>query len=130
MWVSTVVGVVGMKRKKSSGAPGIATVFSIGKFGRAMVKNHQVDDKIPGVLKKRTATRKGAYTQIWAITTSMYYYEITASKAEDTIVHREYAAFVTESDADQLRASLESNYDVVGVIRITKKQYMACVSEI
>ncbi len=60
----------------------------------------------------------------------MYYYEITASKAQDTIVHREYAAFVTESDADQLRASLESNYDVVGVIRITKKAYLQRVSEI
>ena len=60
----------------------------------------------------------------------MYYYEITASKANDAIRHREYAAFVTESDADQLRASLESNYDVVGVIRISKKQYLARVSEI
>ena len=60
----------------------------------------------------------------------MYYYEITASKAQDTVVHREYAAFVTESDADQLRATLESNYDVVGVIRITKKQYLQRVSEI
>ena len=60
----------------------------------------------------------------------MYYYEITASKAQDSIVHREYAAFVTESDADQLRASLESRYAVVGVIRISKKQYMARVSEI
>ena len=45
-------------------------------------------------------------------------------------MHREYAAFVTESDADQLRAALESNYDVVGVIRITKKRYLARVSEI
>ena len=95
-----------------------------------MVKNHQVDDKIPGVLKKRTASQKGACTQIWPITTSMYYYEIIASKADDTIMHREYAAFVTESDADQLRAILESTYDVVGVIRISKKQYMAGVSEI
>ena len=45
-------------------------------------------------------------------------------------MHREYAAFVTESDADQLRASLESNYAVVGVIRITKKEYLRRVSEI
>ena len=60
----------------------------------------------------------------------MFYYEITASKAQDTFVHREYAAFVTESDADQLRASLESNYDVVGVIRISKKEYLQRVSEI
>ena len=60
----------------------------------------------------------------------MYYYEITASKADDTMMHREYAAFVTESDADQLRATLESTYDVVGVIRITKKQYLSGVSEI
>ena len=74
--------------------------------------------------------QKGPYTQIWAITTCMFYYEITASKAEDTVMHREYAAFVTESDADQLRAALESNYDVVGVIRITKKEYLRCVSEI
>ena len=130
MWAGTVVGVVGEQKEKSSGAPGIATIFSIGKFGRAMVKNHQVDDKIPGVLKKRTASQKGAHTQIWPITTSMYYYEIIASKADDTIMHREYAAFVTESDADQLRAILESTYDVVGVIRISKKQYMASVSEI
>ena len=65
-----------------------------------------------------------------SVNTHMYYYEITASKADDAIMHREYAAFVTESDADQLRASLESNYDVVGVIRISKKQYLARVSEI
>ena len=73
---------------------------------------------------------KGPYTQIWAITTCMFYYEIIASKAEDTFTHREYAAFVTESDADQLRAALESNYAVVGVIRISKKRYLQCVSEI
>ena len=60
----------------------------------------------------------------------MYYYEITAAKAQDTVMHREYAAFVTESDADQLRASLESNYAVVGVIRISRKRYLECVSEI
>lgn len=60
----------------------------------------------------------------------MYYYEITASKANDSLMHREYAAFVTESDADQLRAALESNYDVVGVIRISKKRYLRRVSEI
>ena len=76
------------------------------------------------------STLKGPYTQIWAITISMFYYEITASKAQDTVMHREYAAFVTESDADQLRAALESNYDVVGVIRISKKRYLQCVSEI
>ena len=73
---------------------------------------------------------KGPYTQIWAITTCMYYYEITASKAGESVMHSEYAAFVTESDADQLRASLESNYDVVGVVRITKKEYLRRVSEI
>ena len=60
----------------------------------------------------------------------MRYYEITAAKAQDTVMHREYAAFVTESDADQLRASLESNYAVVGVIRISRKRYLECVSEI
>ena len=45
-------------------------------------------------------------------------------------MHREYAAFVTQSDADQLRASLELNYAIVGVVRITKKEYLARVSEI
>ena len=60
----------------------------------------------------------------------MYYYEITASKATDSLMHHEYAAFVTQSDADQLRAALESNYDVVGVIRITRKEYLRRVSEI
>ena len=60
----------------------------------------------------------------------MYYYEITASKDTDDHMHHEYAAFVTESDADQLRASLESRYAVVGVIRITKERYLECVSEI
>ena len=60
----------------------------------------------------------------------MYYYEITATKGNNDIRHREYAAFVTESDADQLRAALESNYAVVGVIRITKKEYLRRVSEI
>jgi hypothetical protein len=65
-----------------------------------------------------------------SVNTHMYYYEITASKANKSIVHREYAAFVTQSDADQLRVSLESNYDVVGVVRITRKQYLARVSQI
>jgi len=65
-----------------------------------------------------------------SVNTHMYYYEITASKAQYDIVHREYAAFTTESDADQLRATLESTYDVVGVVRISKKQYLARVSEI
>ena len=60
----------------------------------------------------------------------MYYYEITASKDTDDHMHREYAAFVTESDADLLRAALESNYAVVGVVRISKKRYLECVSEI
>jgi len=60
----------------------------------------------------------------------MYYCDITASKAYDPLVHREYAAFVTQSDADQLRAALESNYDVVGVVRITRKEYLRRVSEI
>ena len=60
----------------------------------------------------------------------MYYYEITASKDTDDHMHHEYAAFVTESDADMLRAALESRYAVVGVIRITKKEYLARVSEI
>ena len=60
----------------------------------------------------------------------MYYYEIIASKANESLMHHEYAAFVTESDADQVRASLESNYAVVGVVRITKKEYLRRVSEI
>ena len=45
-------------------------------------------------------------------------------------MHHEYAAFVTQSDADQLRASLEESYDIVGVVRITKKEYLRRVSEI
>ena len=65
-----------------------------------------------------------------SVNTHMYYYEITASKANDTLVHHEYAAFVTQSDADQLRASLEESYDIVGVVRITRKQYLARVSQI
>ena len=60
----------------------------------------------------------------------MYYYEITASKANESLMHREYAAFATQSDADQLRASLEESYDIVGVVRITKKEYLRRVSEI
>jgi hypothetical protein len=58
------------------------------------------------------------------------YYEITASHHDDDHMHREYAAFVTESDADMLRAGLESNYAVVGVVRITEKEYLRRVSEI
>jgi|TARA_E500000178_G_scaffold285706_1_gene287314 hypothetical protein len=60
----------------------------------------------------------------------MCYYEVIVSRDTDDLMHHEYAAFVTESDADQLRASLESRYAVVGVIRITKKEYLAGVSEI
>ena len=65
-----------------------------------------------------------------SVNTDMYYYEITASKAHESIVHHEYAAFVTQSDADQLRASLQESYDMVGVVRITRKQYLARVSQI
>ena len=65
-----------------------------------------------------------------SVNTHMYYYEIIASKARESIVHREYAAFVTQSDADQLRASLQESYDIVGVVRITRKQYLARVSQI
>jgi hypothetical protein len=91
--------------------------------------NHQVAYKIPPYKKKRTARFIARRTGLRKYS-HMYYYEITASKARDSIRHREYAAFVTRSDADQLRAALESNYDVVGVIRITRKQYLARVSEI
>ena len=91
--------------------------------------NHQVAYKIPPYKKKRTATFIHRSTGLRKYP-HMYYYEITASRAQYDIVHQEYAAFTTESDADQLRATLESTYDVVGVVRITKKEYLARVSEI
>ena len=65
-----------------------------------------------------------------SVNTHMYYYEIIASKSRDNIVHREYAAFVNREDAETLKIEMSNSYDVVGVNRITKKQYLARVSEI
>ena len=65
-----------------------------------------------------------------SVNTHMYYYEIMAVKNRDNIVHREYAAFVNREDAETLKIEMSRSYDVVGVNRITRKQYLACVSEI
>jgi len=64
-----------------------------------------------------------------SVNTHMYYYEIMASKSKDNIVHREYAAFVNREDAETLKIEMSNSYDVVGVNRITKKQYLARVSQ-
>ena len=60
----------------------------------------------------------------------MHYYEVTASKSNSMILHQEYAAFRDSRDADTLREELCRTHDVVGVVRITKKQYEAAVSQI
>jgi len=65
-----------------------------------------------------------------SVNTHMYYYEIMAAKNKDNIVHREYAAFVNREDAETLKIEMSRSYDVVGVTRITRKQYLARVSQI
>ncbi len=74
--------------------------------------------------------RKGPYTQIWLISNFMYYYEIVASKQGRTMVHTEYVAFARRSDADVLRQELRVSYDIVGVIPISRREYLQRIAQI
>ena len=57
----------------------------------------------------------------------MPYYDIYASRGSYT--HQEYIYLVSEAEAEVLKEEMSDSYDVVGVRRITKKQYLARVSE-
>ena len=74
--------------------------------------------------------QKGSYTRIWLISNFMYYYEIVASKQGRTFVHTEYVAFARRSDADVLRQELRASYDIVGVIPISRREYMQRIAQI
>ena len=74
--------------------------------------------------------QKGPYTEIWLISNFMYYYEIVASKQGRTHVHTEYVAFARKSDADVLRQELRASYDIVGVIPISRREYMRRIAQI
>ena len=49
--------------------------------------------------------------------------------ARGSIEHQEYIYLVSEEEAQVLKEEMSTSYDVVGVRRITKKQYLARVSE-
>ena len=62
-----------------------------------------------------------------AISTCMPYYDIYASRG--SIEHQEYIYLVSEEEAQVLKEEMSTSYDGVGVRRITRKQYLARVSE-
>ena len=62
-----------------------------------------------------------------AISTSMPYYDIYASRG--SIEHQEYIYLASEEDAQALKEEMSTSYDVVGVRRISRKQYLARVSQ-
>ena len=74
--------------------------------------------------------QKGPYTRSWPISNFMYYYEIVASKQGRTHVHTEYVAFARRSDADVLRQELRASYDIVGVIPISRREYLQRIAQI
>ena len=57
----------------------------------------------------------------------MPYYDIYASRG--SIEHQEYIYLVSEEEAQVLKEEMSDSYDVVGVRRITRKQYLARVSQ-
>ena len=57
----------------------------------------------------------------------MPYYDIYAARG--SIEHQEYIYLVSEEEAEVLKEEMSNSYDVVGVRRITRKQYLARVSQ-
>ena len=57
----------------------------------------------------------------------MPYYDIYASRG--SIEHQEYIYLVSEEEAQVLKEEMSNSYDVVGVNRISRKQYLARVSQ-
>ena len=57
----------------------------------------------------------------------MPYYDVYCTRG--SIEHQEYIYLVSEAEAEVLKEEMSESYDVVGVRRITKKQYLARVSE-
>ena len=62
-----------------------------------------------------------------AISTSMPYYDVYCTRG--SIQHQEYIYLVSEEEAQALKEEMSNSYDVVGVNRITRKQYLARVSQ-
>ena len=57
----------------------------------------------------------------------MPYYDVYCTRG--SIEHQEYIYLVSEAEAEVLKEEMSNSYDVVGVRRITRKQYLARVSE-
>ena len=57
----------------------------------------------------------------------MPYYDVYCTRG--SIEHQEYIYLVSEAEAEVLKEEMSDSYDVVGVRRITRKQYLARVSE-
>ena len=57
----------------------------------------------------------------------MPYYDVYCTRG--SIEHQEYIYLVSEAEAEVLKEEMSDSYDVVGVRRITKKQYLARVSQ-
>ena len=62
-----------------------------------------------------------------SVNTHMPYYDVYCTRG--SIQHQEYVYLASEEDAQALKEEMSNSYDVVGVNRITKKQYLARVSE-
>ena len=62
-----------------------------------------------------------------AISRSMPYYDVYCTRG--SIQHQEYIYLVSEAEAEVLKEEMSDSYDVVGVRRITRKQYLARVSQ-
>ena len=57
----------------------------------------------------------------------MPYYDVYCTRG--SIEHQEYIYLVSEAEAEVLKEEMSDSYDVVGVRRITRKQYLARVSQ-
>ena len=62
-----------------------------------------------------------------SVNTHMPYYDVYCTRG--SIQHQEYVYLASEEDAQALKEEMSNSYDVVGVNRITKKQYLARVSQ-
>ena len=57
----------------------------------------------------------------------MPYYDVYCTRG--SIQHQEYVYLASEEDAQTLKEEMSTSYDVVGVNRISRKQYLARVSQ-
>ena len=72
-------------------------------------------------------TQCGSHDQFPPLNICMPYYDVYCTRG--SIEHQEYIYLVSEAEAEVLKEEMSDSYDVVGVRRITRKQYLARVSE-